>query len=233
MYDALNLSHSSSSEVRLSHRSRTLLPASSPSTSSFEDLSISPYSTIDVSFRLRGGGPKKRCAHVFVKASTSSASTSGAATPIAAATATSATADSAVTPSVEGEKVIAKEGEEMKAQEKEVEASGPVSAVPAISEPVLERCTSAALVSFTSLRFVRARLISRATITDFRSSYFSVCSQRMVGECPKCSKNFCGQHRLPEDHACPALQTFRKAAFDENMKRLNKEATFTSKISAF
>jgi len=202
VYDALNLSHSSSSsEIRLSHRSRTLLSASSTSTSSFEDLSISPYSTIDVSFRLRGGGPKKRCAHVFVKASTSSASTSGAATPIAAATATSATADSTGTPSVEGEKVSAKEGEEGKGQEKEVEASGPVSAVPAISEPVLERCTSAAL--------------------------------RMVGECPKCSKNFCGQHRLPEDHACPALQTFRKAAFDENMKRLNKEATFTSKISAF
>lgn len=155
VYDALNLSQSSSSEVRLSHRSRTLFPASSMSTSSFEDLSISPYSTIDVSFRLRGGGPKKRCAHVFVKASTSSASTSGAATPIAAATATSATADSTGT-SDEGEKVIAKDGEEVKGQEKEVEASGPVSAVPAISEPVLERCTSAALVSlhhFTSYTF--------------------------------------------------------------------------------
>lgn len=55
----------------------------------------------------------------------------------------------------------------------------------------------------------------------------------MVGECTKCNKNFCGQHRLPEDHACPALQTFRKAAFEENMKKLNKEATFTNKISAF
>lgn len=149
MFDALNLSHSSSSEVRLSHRSRTLLHASSTSaaSSSFEDLSISPYSTIDVSFRLRGGGPKKRCAHVFVKASTPSASTSGAATPNAAATATSATDDSTVTPAEE-EKVIAKEGERLKEQEKEVEASGPVSAVPALSEPVLERCTSAALVSF-------------------------------------------------------------------------------------
>ena len=55
----------------------------------------------------------------------------------------------------------------------------------------------------------------------------------MIGECPRCEKAYCGAHRLPEDHACPALANFRKAAFDENRAKLEKEATHTSKISAF
>lgn len=76
------------------------------------------------------------------------------------------------------------------------------TAIPTIAqEPIMERCSSAAL--------------------------------RMIGDCPRCSKSFCGAHRLPEDHACPALDGFRKAAFDENRKRLVKEATTGSKISAF
>lgn len=204
LFDTLNVAPS---EIRLSHRSRTL--QLSQSSSSLEELNLSPYSTIDLSFRLRGGGPKKRCAHVFVKATSGSGSStpsgSGVATPAstAAAPSVASSAAAAVAPVAaikEKKQGEVKEGEN-KAEGAEIQASGPVSAIPAVAEPVLERCSNAAL--------------------------------RMVGECPKCSKNFCGQHRLPEDHACPALQTFRKAAFDENMKRLNKEATFTSKISAF
>ena len=57
--------------------------------------------------------------------------------------------------------------------------------------------------------------------------------QRMVGECPRCENNFCGAHRLPEDHACPALSMFKRAAFEENRQKLAKEATIASKISAF
>jgi predicted nucleic acid binding AN1-type Zn finger protein len=55
----------------------------------------------------------------------------------------------------------------------------------------------------------------------------------MVGECPRCENNFCGAHRLPEDHACPALSMFKRAAFEENRQKLAKEATIASKISAF
>jgi hypothetical protein len=209
--DTLNVS---SHEARLSHRSRAI----NASSSSFEDLAIQPYSTIDLSFRLRGGGPKKRCAHVSVKTGSASntPSTSGVATP-----------SSSTAPASEEKKEDDKDTAIVQDQEAKVETA----VIPSATEPVLERCSNAALVSSRpSLLF--SHLPSNHT--DLATpSPFVLFLQRMVGECTKCNKNFCGQHRLPEDHACPALQTFRKAAFEENMKRLNKEATFTNKISAF
>jgi ubiquitin C len=48
------------------------------------------------------------------------------------------------------------------------------------------------------------------------------CSGRvvaMIGECKWCEKNFCQEHRLPEGHACPGLDTCAKAAFDINASK--------------
>lgn len=125
---------------------------------------------------------------MFVKTGSASTtpSTSGVATP-----------SSTAAPASEEKKADDKDATIVQNQDTKLETA----AIPSTTEPVLERCSSAAL--------------------------------RMVGECTKCNKNFCGHHRLPEDHDCPALQTFRKAAFEENMKKLNKEATFANKISAF
>lgn len=151
LFDTLNVAPS---EIRLSHRSRTL--QLSQSSSSLEELNLSPYSTIDLSFRLRGGGPKKRCAHVFVKATSGSGSStpsgSGVATPAstAAAPSVASSAAAAVAPVAaikEKKQGEVKEGEN-KAEGAEIQASGPVSAIPAVAEPVLERCSNAALVSF-------------------------------------------------------------------------------------
>jgi len=46
----------------------------------------------------------------------------------------------------------------------------------------------------------------------------------IVGDCSKCEAKFCGRHRLPEDHACPQMETFRQSAFLENKAKLEKEA---------
>jgi len=189
------------SAARLSYKSKTLSFSSSSTASTFQDLGVQQHATFDLSLRLRGGGPKKRCAYVFVKTGTTP-STSGTATPSAAAAAAAA----APTPeSSEEAKKTAAEGlagdTTMADASASAEGSQADKAPAAALEPAMDRCNSAAL--------------------------------RMVGECPRCTKNFCAAHRLPEDHACPALANFRKAAFDENRQRLCKEATVTSKISAF
>jgi len=46
----------------------------------------------------------------------------------------------------------------------------------------------------------------------------------IVGDCSKCNAKFCARHRLPEDHECPELDTFRKSAFLENKAKLESEA---------
>merc|ERR1712028_266031 len=38
----------------------------------------------------------------------------------------------------------------------------------------------------------------------------------MIGTCKWCENNFCQEHRLPEGHACPAMDTCKKASFDVN-----------------
>lgn len=175
------------SSTRLSYGSRAV-----PSSGSFADLAIPNYATLDLSLRLVGGGPKKRCAYVF-------AAKPAGSTPIASTSATPAPAEVSASEQTASTST-AVEGQEAEKNEEEA-AAAPIAAEVQVQEPVVERCGSAAL--------------------------------RMVGECPRCEKNYCGAHRLPEDHACPAMAGFRKAAFDENRNKLTKEATIVSKISAF
>eukprot|EP00658_Telonema_sp_P-2_P083170 TRINITY_DN893_c0_g1_i11.p1 TRINITY_DN893_c0_g1~~TRINITY_DN893_c0_g1_i11.p1 ORF type:complete len:256 (+),score=86.46 TRINITY_DN893_c0_g1_i11:148-915(+) len=48
------------------------------------------------------------------------------------------------------------------------------------------------------------------------------CSGRvvaMIGSCKWCSNNFCQEHRLPEGHACPGIDTCKKASFEINANK--------------
>merc|ERR1712028_97794 len=38
----------------------------------------------------------------------------------------------------------------------------------------------------------------------------------MIGTCKYCENNFCQEHRLPEGHACPGLDSCKKQSFDDN-----------------
>jgi hypothetical protein len=117
--------------ARLSYGSRTITQ------DSFDTLPA--YATIDVSMRLRGGGPKKRCAHVYVKTGTTP-STSGVSTPKPAAAVTASTATPAAETATE---------EEKKMDDKPVDTEQQAQQPP---QPTVERCSSAALVhSPTSL----------------------------------------------------------------------------------
>lgn len=120
--------------ARLSYGSRTV------TADTFNTLPA--YATVDVSMRLRGGGPKKRCAHVFVKTGTTP-STSGINTPKPAATTSTATATPA-----EGA-VPATEEKKEEQQDKPADAEQSQSQQP--PQPVVERCSSAALVCLNSL----------------------------------------------------------------------------------
>ncbi|CAD6576629.1 MAG: hypothetical protein CYPHOPRED_006063 [Cyphobasidiales sp. Tagirdzhanova-0007] len=187
-----------SSHQHLSYRSRTLAISSTSAHLSFDDLRIPPYATLDLSISLPGGGPKKRCAHVFVKSGNATVS-SGSNAPQP-----TATQEEASMKKNEGKSAAAAIEGTSNVDKTEASIAPPATlALPsaAATEPSVERCVSAAL--------------------------------RMIGECPRCEKAYCGAHRLPEDHACPALANFRKAAFDENRAKLEKEATHNSKISAF
>ena len=128
VHDRLDLSASTS---RLSYRSRPISP-----TSSFTDARIPNYATLDLSLRLPGGGPKKRCAYSFVKPGTVISATK-APTTLKEAVVTPAPAPVASTSAVvEGSSDETKEGE------------ASVEVPPVAQEPVMERCTSAALVRF-------------------------------------------------------------------------------------
>ncbi len=48
---------------------------------------------------------------------------------------------------------------------------------------------------------------------------------RLVGECPHCKLNFCGKHRLPEQHSCAQQEQVRNAAFAANKAKLESERT--------
>lgn len=119
------------SSTRLSYGSRTI---SSSSSASFDDLAIPNHATIDLSLRLLGGGPKKRCAYVFAAKPAASASA-----PVASTSATPA--EAGASESVASTSIEAQEGEQKK---EEV----PAAVVSEVQEPVMERCGSAALVSW-------------------------------------------------------------------------------------
>ncbi|KAG9046768.1 hypothetical protein FS837_003698 [Tulasnella sp. UAMH 9824] len=53
---------------------------------------------------------------------------------------------------------------------------------------------------------------------------------RIVGDCPHCESHFCGQHRLPEQHACVNLESCKAAAFEKNREKLEGERTVSSKL---
>jgi len=55
---------------------------------------------------------------------------------------------------------------------------------------------------------------------------------RIVGECPHCKAQFCGNHRLPEHHACHNLEDCKQQAFERNKAKLESEMTVASKLTA-
>jgi len=55
---------------------------------------------------------------------------------------------------------------------------------------------------------------------------------RVVGECPHCKIQHCGNHRLPEHHACNNLEDCRQQAFERNKAKLESEMTVASKLTA-
>lgn len=50
-------------------------------------------------------------------------------------------------------------------------------------------------------------------------------TQKIIGNCTFCSKDFCGQHRLLESHACAGLEDAKKADKDRNREKLQSERT--------
>ncbi|ORX97773.1 hypothetical protein K493DRAFT_313931 [Basidiobolus meristosporus CBS 931.73] len=53
---------------------------------------------------------------------------------------------------------------------------------------------------------------------------------RIVGDCRYCQHKFCGQHRLPETHACPNLTTCKQNSFKTLADRLLSEKCVASKV---
>ena len=89
---------------------------------------------------------------------------------------------------------------------------------------------------------------------EFQSSE-TRCNQavlRIVGQCPHCRLQFCGevrllpivspllwltvaaplQHRMPEHHECQNLESCRQQAFEKNKAKLESERTVASKMAA-
>jgi len=53
---------------------------------------------------------------------------------------------------------------------------------------------------------------------------------RIVGECPHCLTHFCGNHRLPETHACGKLKECREQAFELNRAKLESQTAIAPKL---
>jgi predicted nucleic acid binding AN1-type Zn finger protein len=45
-------------------------------------------------------------------------------------------------------------------------------------------------------------------------------ANRLTGMCRWCQHQFCGRHRLPEDHQCPNLHGCRQQSHDKNSNKL-------------
>ncbi|KAI9815219.1 MAG: hypothetical protein M1826_002079 [Phylliscum demangeonii] len=60
----------------------------------------------------------------------------------------------------------------------------------------------------------------RCTFKDCKDA-----AQRIVGDCGFCSGQFCGKHRLLEDHKCAGLEDCKKESHDANADKLIAERT--------
>ncbi|CCE28241.1 hypothetical protein E4U22_004474 [Claviceps purpurea] len=50
-------------------------------------------------------------------------------------------------------------------------------------------------------------------------------AQRIIGDCGFCSGQFCGKHRLLEDHKCSGLEDCKKQSHERNAAQLESERT--------
>ncbi|KAI4143229.1 MAG: hypothetical protein L6R39_004654 [Caloplaca ligustica] len=54
-------------------------------------------------------------------------------------------------------------------------------------------------------------------------------AQRIVGDCSFCQGQFCGKHRMLEDHKCSGLEDCKKESHERNADKLNSERTMVVK----
>ena len=54
-------------------------------------------------------------------------------------------------------------------------------------------------------------------------------AQRIVGDCSFCQGQFCGKHRMLEDHKCSGLEDCKKESHERNAVKLNSERTMVVK----
>jgi len=54
-------------------------------------------------------------------------------------------------------------------------------------------------------------------------------AQRIIGDCAFCEGNFCGKHRLLEDHKCDGLEDCKKESHERNKEQLERERTVVIK----
>jgi len=54
-------------------------------------------------------------------------------------------------------------------------------------------------------------------------------AQRIIGDCGFCEGNFCGKHRLLEDHKCEGLEDCKKESHERNKEQLERERTLVVK----
>ena len=52
----------------------------------------------------------------------------------------------------------------------------------------------------------------------------------IIGDCKFCEKNYCGKHRLPEDHSCYNLKECKKKHFKRNEQTLMNNKCVASKL---
>lgn len=60
-----------------------------------------------------------------------------------------------------------------------------------------------------------------------------ICSTKcaiIIGYCSYCKNNFCGQHRLPEDHMCENMEDCKKKKFNLNAKKVMSEKCVSKKL---
>ena len=65
---------------------------------------------------------------------------------------------------------------------------------------------------------------------------FNECTTRVVriiGDCKYCSSQYCGKHRLPEDHNCKNIQAVKKRAFEINQSKVLDGECVAKKIESF
>ena len=59
------------------------------------------------------------------------------------------------------------------------------------------------------------------------------CTQKqvlLIGDCKFCKAKFCGNHRLPETHACNGMDDCRRASHDKLKAKLELEKCVASKV---